>query len=202
MPKVDKLKKTTDARSAAHPISRPAKAASKKKKSTSSSASSHSESLGEEIDKLANPGKLKPIKPVTASKKATKKEQSEEQKLENETLTAARFKSNAHLYEDGEDDDMDADDVDDDEADEMARDEAAPISARMSKKILEQVHAQQREELEGEGIEEERQGSTHRQTRACLGLIIIDCHLTYSHCYTAHSHTRLSLSAPTPALVV
>ena len=74
----------------------------------------------------------------------------------------------AQLYDEGEDAAM-ADEYDEDLADaeeQMEQDQAAHISARMSKKILQQVHAQQKEELEGEGVEEEKNGSVRRTVAA------------------------------------
>lgn len=168
MPKVDKPKIATSARAAAHPTSTSKAASTKKRKKTDSSAH-HSASLGDELVAMQNPGKLKPIKNAAGANKKPKHTNAEEQKLENELLvaTAARkTKGRAALEDDendgadmvGDDEDEEVDEYAADEAEQMAKDEAAQISARLSKKILQQVHAQQREELEGEGVDEERQG--------------------------------------------
>ena len=182
MPKVDKPSKAAGARQAAHPTAI-SKTASSKKKKKSTATAGHSASLIDEMEKLANPGKLKPVKAAPAAKKKNSA-QREESKLENQLLLAGKHvgaakKAQAQLYGEGTDDAAMDDDEggpdfgesEEDEGEEGA-DDAAQIPARMSKKILQQVHAQQREELDGEGVEEEQSGanSSARRLRQHISL--------------------------------
>jgi essential nuclear protein 1 len=168
MPKVTgKVTKGAAARAAAAPMrAKPSSSSKKKKKSAAAGPAGHSASLEQDLEKLANPGKLKPIRAVAAASPAGGKTLSkEEQKLENQLLLAGKAigaagkkkqqnqSGNAQLYGEGGDDD-DAMDAGEEEDDEDAEGEDEPeegqlISARMSKKILQQVHAQQREEEDG-----------------------------------------------------
>lgn len=167
MSKVEKARKSTSARVASNPMARKSaahNASSKKKKSSSSSSASaaaHAASLEDELHALANPGKLKPIRAQSAKKKKKKSgvasERSEEQQLEVELNTAGRLggkRGAARGRGDSMDDDEGGAELASDDEEEQPEDH---ISARMSKKILEQVHAQQREEEEGEGEDEERE---------------------------------------------
>jgi len=175
MPKVTgKVTKGAAARAAAAPLSRPAAASSKKKKKTGAAAAGHSASLEQDLEKLANPGKLKPVRAVPAAGgKGDKTRSKEEQKLENQLLLAGKAigaagkkggKGSAHLYDDDAaamDDDEDGPDFGEDDEDDDPEEEGQLISARMSKKILQQVHKQQKEEEEGEGAEEEDAAGAH-----------------------------------------
>jgi hypothetical protein len=181
MPKVDKPSKAAGARQAAHPTAI-SKTASSKKKKKSTATAGHSASLIDEMEKLANPGKLKPVKAAPAAKKKNSA-QREESKLENQLLLAGKHvgaakKAQAQLYGEGTDDAAMDDDEggpdfgESEEDEEEGADDAAQIPARMSKKILQQVHAQQREELDGEGVEEEQSGanSSARRLRQHISL--------------------------------
>jgi hypothetical protein len=188
MPKEVKARTGASARG---PLSqRGAASSSSKKKKKSGGTAGHAASLEQELHAMQNPGKLKPIKKTGASSgvKATRKG---EQQLEDELGAAsgsaskrvrARVARAAQLYGEGdeEDDDMDGggaaaleDEVAADDAAEMARDESATLSARMSKKILQQVHAQQQEEMDGEGVDEEQQDGSVARIRICTSLPVL-----------------------------
>ena len=177
MPKLDKPrgKAVAAARSSASAgLSK--SASSKKKKRTTAGAAHHAASLGDDLEKLANPGKLKPIVAKSDAKAARKAGGKEEQKLDNQLLLATKLggssknKKAAQLYGSGEggmEDDADeaeGPDFGEDDSDAEAE-EAAPIPARMSKKILDSVHRQQQEELGGEGMEEEAAGGAGSSAR-------------------------------------
>lgn len=161
MPKADKPTKAGSARAAAHPLA--VKAASSKKKKKGSANTHHDASLGEEIQKLADPGKLKPMKASAAATKKKSASALEEQRLENQLRIATKHRKGVDaMEEDAEEDGFDEEA--DDEEEQMAADQAVQLSARMSKKILTAAHAQQKEEMEGEGEEEEKYRSEEYNT--------------------------------------
>lgn len=175
MPKLDKPKgKAVAAARSSASAGLSKSASSKKKKKTAAGAAHHAASLGEDLDKLANPGKLKPIVAKSGDAKARKAGGKEEQKLDNQLLLATKLgsksKKSAQLYGSGEGDMEDERDEADEpdfgeDDDEDAEAEMAPIPARMSKKILDSVHKQQQEELGGEGMEEEAAGGAGSSAR-------------------------------------
>lgn len=162
--KAARVKKSSSARDAANPMGRkPLGGSSSKKKKSSSSA--HASSLEADLQRLADPGKLRPVRAGSAKKKKSGQAsaRSEEQQLEQELAASARLAAKRQgqgAMEDG--DAVAASSGDEEEA--GGRDEAH-IDARLSRKILEQVHAQQREEEEGEGEEEERQAGVKNSSQ-------------------------------------
>ncbi len=135
------------------------KASSSKKKKKGVPLVGHSASLGDDLEKLNNPGKLKPIaasaggKGAASGKAATK----EDVKLENQLLLAGKTSSAANkkkqkagaaaapadedeMEDDDGEDGPDFGDEDEDDDEQKARDhDAAFINARLSKKIMQQV---------------------------------------------------------------
>jgi len=189
MPKVEKVRRSEAARMAANPTAAkrlPLSSSSKKKKGKkSSSGVGHAATLGEEMEQLSNPGKLRPIALARGGSKKKKKSSSsssstlasgEEAQLENELRIAGEVgKGKLSKRDAGDDGDagMDDDEQDDDEnvpdagdtEEGEGEDGSDALSARMSRKILQAAHKQQQEELEGEGEDEEKEAARSTSSR-------------------------------------